>query len=420
MRNYFPALALGTYLVSWFTKVHTAQKGAWFSWCYGWEAFRVGLGPIWPGLNSVTSWSEGKPFESGYTLLTPIIPIYFSVPSALTNSWMICFALALILKKTDAWKPCLLAGAVACFCLNLFWFLSPLGLGEYEGQAKFSGLRPGYYLWVCSFLFAAVALTPAKESLAVFSKEVLRSILAPATAAIIGFAGFFKLQDLDRNLQVEIERRQNENKSNTSISYRQLSQAEMTPIPATSEKFSTPFLAELDAQIQANPQDAEAWAERAYLQAVLGNEAEAREGFKKALSLSTNPPSVYWSLGWALLNLGRFQDAEEAWSKAWTPQQGKEEPRWVPSAMAMVAWKSGKKNQALAWYQRAAEREPASFTTLTDLKDRISNWNTKEQAWLIEVHDAWQRTYLGRNSGTVLKNRLSHGKTNNSSCSTCR
>lgn len=419
MRNYLAIFSLTAYLVSWFTKVHSAQKGAWFSFIYGWEAFRVGLGPIWPGLKAVTSWSEGKPSEGGYALLLDIIPSFLSVPSSLTNGWMLLFALALIKKKVDSWRPVLISGFVFCFCLNLFWFLSPLGLGLYEAKAKLSGLRAGYYLWALSFVLAAIALLPNKGSVEGWCREFLRRILLPTLVAGIGFAGFFKIQELERILQKEVAARKEEKQSSSSPKFRKIPLSEMTPIPDNSEKISTPFLVMLETEIKTNPLDPEPLLQRAYLHAIWGNEADCRKDFQQALVLSTNRPNVYWNMGWALLNLGRFQDAQEAWSKAWTPKESEPEPRWVPSAMAMACWKAGKKNEALAWYQRAAEREPASFASLAGLKERISKWNTKEQAWLIEVYDAWQRTYLGRGSGEILKRRLS-GQGSNAPCSTCR
>lgn len=419
MRNFFIFLSFCSYTFSWVTRVHGAQKGGWFSWIYGWEAFRVGLGPLWPGLNTVTSWSEGKPSESGYTLLLGIIPSFLSVPSALTNGWMLLFALALITKKVDSWRPVLIPGFVFCFCLNLFWLFSPLGLGLYETKATFSGLRAGYFLWAFSFAFAAIALLPSAPSLAAFLGQGLVRLLLPAATFVVVFAGFFRIQELERNLQKEVAHRKEEKKATPSANFRNLPLTGLTPIPENSGRISTPFLARMEQEIQAKPSDPEPLLQRAYLHAIWGQEAECRKDFQQALALSTNRPAVYWSMGWALLNLGRFDDAEGAWSKAWTPKAGEPEPRWVPSAMAMACWKSGKKNQALAWYQRAAEREPASFTTLAGLKDRISNWNTKEQSWLIEVHDAWQRTYLGRGSGEILRRQLSE-KGSNAPCSSCR
>lgn len=420
MRNSLAFFSLVTYLLSWFAKVHSAQKGAWFSLFYGWEAFRVGLGPIWPGLKAITSWSEGKPSENGYTFLAGIIPSFLSVPSALTNGWMLLFALALLTKKVESWRFVLLAGFVFCFCLNLFWFLSPLGLGLYEAKTKLSGLRGGYYLWALSFALAAIALLPKNKPWSNISWEVLRRILLPAALAGIIFAGLFRMMELERNLQREVEARKEDKKRSTDRpQLRSVPLAQLTPIPKISEKISTPFLVMIDEKIKTDPADPEPLLQRAYLHAIWGNEADCRKDFQQALLLSTNQTAVYWSMGWALLNLGRFQDAEAAWSKAWAPIKGEVEPNWVPSAMAMACWKSGKKNEALAWYQRAAEREPASFTTLEGLKERTSNWNTKEQAWLIEVHDAWQRTYLGRGSGEILKRRLS-GQGSNIPCSTCR
>ena len=412
-------LSLGIYLFSWFTKVHQAQKGAWFSLIYGWEAFRVGLGPVWPGLKTATTWSQGNPPKDGYAFLAnlDVVPSLLSVPSSLTNGWMVLFALACGMKKVGLWRSVLFPGFIFCFCLNLFWLLSPLGIGPHE--KTISGLRPGYFLWNLSFALAALSLLSRTESARAWLAEGLRKIVIPAACVSLLFAGYFHHLDLERRVEkIEVSIKKKE-EAKTPPDFRKLAWAELTPIPGKSERISTPFSMDIDKQIQASPADPEPFLQRAYLQAIWGNEAACREDFQKALSLSTNKTSVYWSMGWALLNLGRFQEAGDSWSKAWAPKEGEPEPRWVPSAMAMACWKAGNKNEALAWYQRAAEREPASFTSLAGLKERISNWNTKEQAWLIEVHDAWQRTYLGRGSGEVLQRRLS-SQGSNAPCSTCR
>ncbi|NBS55117.1 hypothetical protein EBT23_06115 [bacterium] len=215
-------MSLGTYLLSWFTKVHHAQKGAWFSLVYGWEAFRVGLGPVWPGLNAVTSWSNGEPSEDGYAFLAnmDVVPSLLSVPSALTNGWMLLLFAGLLRKKTESWRSFLLPGFIFCFCLNLFWLLSPLGLGPQDKHI--SGLRPGYFLWNLSFALVAISLLPQSAAGLAWLAQIFRKIVIPATGISLLFAGYFHYKDLERRFEKSEESRKKEKEANARPDLRQL------------------------------------------------------------------------------------------------------------------------------------------------------------------------------------------------------
>jgi tetratricopeptide (TPR) repeat protein len=417
LNNHLFRISLATYTLSWFTKVHSAQKGAYLSWLYGWEAFRVALSPIWPGSQVITSWSDGSPYKKGYDVLGDLIPFSLSVPSALTNGWMIFLLTALALKKVKGMEHFFQKGFVFCFCLNIFWFFSPLN--DYFINNSEWKLFLGYYLWAASFAIAGLSLPPPKENWKSYLNQVFRRLFFPAFCVSILFFCYFSFQAMNERLKDAENLLKRENQSKTTPNLRTLPYAELTSIPATSKTISTPFLHELNKRVEADPKDAAPLVERGYLYAIWGNEAEAMENFEKALVLTTNKPSVYRSMGWALLNLNRFQEARDTWSKAWEPSDGKPEPSWAPRAMAIACWKSGDKNEALAWYQRAVERNPESLLSLEGIQKETISWNIREQNWLIEVYHTWKRTYLDRDSVRIMKQRLQ--PTNSSpSCKTCR
>lgn len=377
----------------------------------------MALSPIWPGKGVITSWSNGKEGATSYDVFGDAIPFFLSIPSAFTNGWMIFLLTALALKKLEGREQFLQKGFIFCFCLNLFWFFSPLN--DYFINNSEWKLFLGYYLWAASFAIAGLSLFPPKENWKSYLNQVFRRLFFPAFCVSILFFCYFCFQAMNERLKDAENLLKRENQSKTTPNLRTLPYAELTSIPATSKTISTPFLQELNKRVEADPKDAAPLVERGYLYAIWGKEAEAMENFEKALVLTTNKPSVYRSMGWALLNLNRFQEARDTWSKAWAPHDGKPEPIWVPRAMAIACWKSGNVNEALAWYQRAVERNPESLLSLEGIQNETISWNIREQNWLIEVFYSWKRTYLDRDSVRIMKQRLQ--PTNSSpSCKTCR
>ena len=101
----------------------------------GWQAFRVGLSPLWPY----------EKFDiHGFLIL-------LSVGSALTNVVFVIAALALVLPdlpntrlRSAFWV------VLAAAALNLHW---PISMGDNRGD-----LLIGYYVWLLSFPLLAIAL----------------------------------------------------------------------------------------------------------------------------------------------------------------------------------------------------------------------------------------------------------------------
>ncbi|NBV78167.1 hypothetical protein EBR66_08460, partial [bacterium] len=147
-----------------------------------------------------------------------IIPSFLSVPSSFTNGWMVLFGLACLTKKVESWRPVLFSGFVFCFCLNLFWWLSPLGVGP---QVKhISGLRPGYFLWNLSFALTAVSLLPQGETGLTWLTQIFRKIVIPATGVSLLFAGYFHYIDLERRFAKSEESRKEEKEAKARPDFR--------------------------------------------------------------------------------------------------------------------------------------------------------------------------------------------------------
>jgi hypothetical protein len=95
----------------------------------GWMAFRYAFAPVWPyGAAEPTGVEDAVP----------------QVLSALTNVVFVVMFLQLIARR--AMRPSLFFRvAIACFVLNLYWFVQLLRDGT------LGDLRIGYYVWLAAF-----------------------------------------------------------------------------------------------------------------------------------------------------------------------------------------------------------------------------------------------------------------------------
>lgn len=114
------AVSAVLWLVSWVLPV--------FDEIRGWEAFRYSLSALWPYRDSSTAGDEAVP----------------QVLSAATNVVFIILVAHVALHRVT--RPgFFIRIAIACFILNLYWFVQLARAGEV------GDLRVGYYAWVIAF-----------------------------------------------------------------------------------------------------------------------------------------------------------------------------------------------------------------------------------------------------------------------------
>ena len=84
---------------------------------------------------------------------------------------------------------------------------------------------------------------------------------------------------------------------------------------AQAQAITTPKLEILNQQIQSNPENAQAYSNRGYTLAIMGQRDQARADLKKAVALKSTAP-MHNGAGWSYFNLGDYQDALQEWKTA--------------------------------------------------------------------------------------------------------
>src|ERR1043166_9677698 len=159
--------------------------------------------------------------------------------------------------------------------------------------------------------------------------------------------------------------------------------------PTISHVETSPRLEILNAQIKANPDDAQALSNRGYVLALLGRKTEARADLQKAVALKNNAP-MHNRVGWAYFNMEDFADAVHEFEVS--AKQSNSRAHYDFYSLVLVYWGMGDTRQALENYQRAVERDPR-FGEYKTLNERTSEWTPLERRAMHETYILWSKAW---------------------------
>jgi len=152
---------------------------------------------------------------------------------------------------------------------------------------------------------------------------------------------------------------------------------------------STPKLAILDQQIRTNPENAQAYSNRGYTLALLGQRAKARSDLRKAVTLKNTAP-MHNGAGFSYFNLRDYADALHEWQIA--AEMSQRRAHYDYYSLALGYWGVGDTRQALENYQLAVEREPR-FGEAKLLLERTAEWTPRERKAIQEIYTLWSKTW---------------------------
>ncbi len=112
-----------------------------------------------------------------------------------------------------------------------------------------------------------------------------------------------------------------------------------------------------------------------------------REALATVPENSVQARSVRWNQAWDLYRQGDAQAALALWGQAAEGVRGN--AGWVPPTLALVLWKLGRKDEAVAWYAAAVRTEPQLWGDASRLAQLLPAWKDEERALLADVQQAW-------------------------------
>lgn len=156
---------------------------------------------------------------------------------------------------------------------------------------------------------------------------------------------------------------------------------------------TTPKLTELSAKIAAKPDDAQAYANRGYARALLGQKQAARADLKRAVELNPGAPMLN-QVGWAYFNLSDAKEALRVWQEA--AAISKHNARYDHYSLALGHWANGDIVHALEHYDLAVKRDER-FGDSKGLAERTAEWTDTERRAIQSLYSRWSKAYVGSN-----------------------
>ena len=159
--------------------------------------------------------------------------------------------------------------------------------------------------------------------------------------------------------------------------------------PAPVATLTSPKIEILNGQVKANPADAQAYSNRGYALAILGQREAARADLQKAVALKNNGP-MHNGAGWAYFNLGDYADAVREFETA--AEMSHHNARYDYYSLVLGYWGIGDKKRALENYQLAVERDPR-FGEFKTLNERSAEWTPLERRAIHEIYVMWSKAW---------------------------
>jgi tetratricopeptide (TPR) repeat protein len=152
---------------------------------------------------------------------------------------------------------------------------------------------------------------------------------------------------------------------------------------------TSPKLEILNKQIEANPNDSQAFSNRGYTLALLGRKEEARADLQKAVALKDNAP-MHNRVGWAYFNNGDYAEAVREFEAA--AKQSNLKAHYDYYSLVLGYWGIGDTKRALENYQLAVERDPR-FGEYKTLNERTAEWTPLERRAMHEIYVLWSKAW---------------------------
>lgn len=159
--------------------------------------------------------------------------------------------------------------------------------------------------------------------------------------------------------------------------------------PASKPVQTTPKLETLNRQIEANPENAQAFSNRGYTLALLGRKEEARADLRRAVELKDDAP-MRNRLGWAYFNMGDYADAVREFEAS--AKLSDHKAHYDYYSLVLGYWATGDTKRALENYHLAVERDPRLGQAKT-LHERILEWTPLEQRAMHETYVLWSKVW---------------------------
>lgn len=153
--------------------------------------------------------------------------------------------------------------------------------------------------------------------------------------------------------------------------------------------FTTPKLVNLDKQIAARPDNAQAHSNRGYTLALLGRKEEARVDLKKAVELQSDA-AMRNRVGWAYFNLGDYEEAVRHFEES--AKMSGFGAHYDYYSLVLGYWGTKDIEKAMKNYQLATEKDPrlAEYKTLNE---RTAEWTPLERQAMHEIYVLWSKAW---------------------------